>query len=170
MILVGNSIDTLGDSNTYETLFLAGLRAGDFGAFIESLASLALLICLVELGISFLFCSSGPHASHNILRWTAAGLSVVLVALAIARVGELESYYTDYYNAINGGSGSSNVDGSIDSTRANVSIKLSVSFDIIGWVAAAVIAVLGSFVMHKFRATKTSSRSVSAESSGSFSC
>jgi hypothetical protein len=162
MILVEEGIDTLGDSITYWTLYQAMARVADSGAFIESLASVVLLICLVELGIGFLFCSSGAHASHNILRWTAAGLSVVLVALAIARFGEMESFYTDYYNAINNAINDSNdsynVEDSIDNSRANMSDKLNLSFDIIEWVAVIGIAVLGSFVMHKFRA-KTPLRS-----------
>jgi hypothetical protein len=151
--------------STFWMLDQTRTRTYDAGIFFERLASLALLICLVELGISFLFCSSGAYPSHNIMRWTAVGLSAILVALAIASITEIETFLTEYYNEINNAINSDT--SSIDHSKWTTSTKLCISFDIIEWGAAILIVVLGSFVMHKSRA-KNSLHSVSAVGSSFF--
>jgi hypothetical protein len=181
MSLVEENIDLVLDPSAYLTFWAldqASARTADFGILFESIASLALLICLVELGISFLFCSTGAHASHTILCWAAVGLSVVLTALAIACFGEITSFHSYYYNKVNeeANNGSLYIPDydfyppfNIDYSKWNTSIKLSVSFDIIEWGAAIVIVVLGSFVIYKIR-DRTSLRSVRVLSNRFFPC
>ena len=175
IFLAGEDIDVFDDPTSYPNYFAldeAVTRISDIGVLCECLASLAMLICLVELGISFLFCSSGAHVSHNMLRWAAIGLSVVLVALAIACFGEMTSFRTDYYNAIDNATAYGNYTynniyntiNNIDYSKWKTSNKLGISFGIIEWGAAIVIVVLGFFVMHKFR-DRTPLRRVSAKSS-----
>jgi hypothetical protein len=125
------------------------------GWLFEYIGNIFLLLCLVDLGLSFLYVWNRDRTGHSIVRIVTAGLGVVLFALAIGHFGKLEGVRTEYYNSIND-SGSNSLDFEIYFTLR----KLSAAFDILLWVASLAVLALTIYVLVISR-QKTQLRQVS---------
>jgi hypothetical protein len=110
----------------------------------ENLGNIFLLYCTVDLGLSFLYISNNHQKGHNIIRGMTTGLGVVLFALAVGYFGKIEALLTNYYNAISNSDYSSS-EGSFSAPYSL--IQLSVSFDIILWIASIAVAAFAIYVL-----------------------
>jgi phosphoglycerol transferase MdoB-like AlkP superfamily enzyme len=123
--IFGNVSSTL-DDITY--------RLSDLCVLFENLGNIFLFLCVVDLGLSFLYVWNRHLNSHNRIRGMTSCLGVILFVLTIAHFAEIEAFRTDFYNAVNA-----------DHKLPYLVIQLSVAFDIILWVASVVVA---AFAIH----------------------
>jgi hypothetical protein len=116
----------------------------------ENLGNIFLFLCVVDLGLSFLYVWNRHRNSHNRIRGMAGCLCVILFTLAITHFTKIEAFRTEFYNPVN--NAVYNVDNSPDyNPTANsftvpyLVIQLSVAFDIMLWVASVAVA---TFAIH----------------------
>jgi hypothetical protein len=84
--------------NTYWVLDEIQSRLFDVSWFIESIGNIVLAICIVDLGLSFLYVWNRHRKGHNIILGVTAGLCVLLFALSIGEFAKKEAWRTNYYN------------------------------------------------------------------------
>jgi hypothetical protein len=116
----------------------------------ENLGDIFLFLCVVDLGLSFLYVWNRHLNSHNRIRGMTGCLGIILFALTITYFAKIEAFRTEFYNVVN------NADHKVDDNTAyNVTtdsftvpylaIQLSVAFDIILWFASVAVA---AFAIH----------------------
>ena len=114
-----------------------GSRLFDAGLLFEQLGNIALILCLTELGLGFIYIWKSSRAGHLVVRVVAAFAAVALLAANVARYARVEVYYTNYYE------GSADVDQSILHTMD----LLNSAVDIIIFVIALAILALAIVVL-----------------------
>jgi hypothetical protein len=116
----------------------------------ENLGNIFLCLCVVDLGLSFLYVWNRYLNSHNRISAMTGCLGVILFALTITYFAKIEAFRTEFYNAVN------NADHKVDDntdynattdsfTFPYLAVQLSVAFDIILWVASVAVA---AFAIH----------------------
>jgi hypothetical protein len=124
--------------STYWILDEVRLRLFDVNWFFESIGNIVLAICIVDLGLSFLYVWNRHRKGHNIILGVTAGLGVVLFALSIGGFAKKEAWRTTYYN----GASDSGYNVSLDYIAFPYSIfQLDSAFGFILWIAS--LAILG---------------------------
>jgi hypothetical protein len=113
--------------NVSSTLDDIYYRLSDLCVLFENLGNIFLFLCVVDLGLSFLYVWNRHLNRHNRIRGMTGCLSVILFALTIAHFAKIAAFRTDFY------------------TIPYSVIQLSVAFDIILWVASVAVA---AFAIH----------------------
>jgi carbon starvation protein CstA len=72
-------------------------RTADISILIESFGVALILLCTIDLGLSFLYVWNRKRSGHNIIVVITAALAFALAALALAVFGENERYWTTIY-------------------------------------------------------------------------
>ncbi|KAE9367216.1 hypothetical protein N431DRAFT_385443 [Stipitochalara longipes BDJ] len=134
-------IDT--DSN-YFTLDKIETRLFDVSSLFENFGHIFILLCLVDLGLSFLHVLNHSPKGHNIIRGVVAGFGVALFALAVAYFGKIEALRTDYYNAVEN---SSYEDYPEFFSVPYSLVELGAAFDILLWIASIAVAAFTIYVL-----------------------
>ena len=130
--------------NTYWILDEIQSRLFDVSWLIESIGNIFLVICIVDLGLSFLYVWNRHRKGHNIILGVTAGLSVLLFALIIGQFAKIEAWRTSYYN----GASDSGYNVSPGYINFPYSVtQLGSAFSIILWIAS--LAILG-FAIYVF--------------------
>lgn len=111
------------------------LRLYDITAFFSSIADIFILLCLVELGLSFLRAFGKDGAYHIFIRYSNFVAIVVLVALACAALGTDEEWLTTSYY------------GYTDLSWTAVG-NLYGAYAIIYWAVSLAVVFLSSFVLY----------------------
>jgi hypothetical protein len=130
--------------STYWILDEIQARMFDVSWFIESIGNIVLVICIVDLGLSFLYVWNRHRKGHNIILGVTAGLGVLLFAMSIGEFAKKEAWRTSYYNGASD-SGYSVSPGYLVYTYSL--LQLSSAFTIILWIVS--LAVLG-FAIYVF--------------------
>jgi hypothetical protein len=136
--------------NVASTLDDIYYRLSDLCMLFENIGNTFLFLCIVDLGLSFLYVWNRHLNSHNRIRSMTGCLGAILFALAITHFAKIEAFRTEFYNAVN--NADHNVDDNPDYNLTTDSftvlylvIQLSVAFDIILWVASVAVA---AFAIH----------------------
>jgi hypothetical protein len=143
-----NSDPTFGNvSSTLDDIYY---RLCDLCELFGNLGNIFIFLCVVDLGLSFLYVWNRHPKRHNSIRGMTGCIGVVLFALNIIRFAKIEAFRTEVYNAVN--NAGHNIDGNPDYdttidpfTVPYLVIQLSVVFDIMLWFASVVVAV---FAIH----------------------
>jgi hypothetical protein len=135
-------LNTLSSSGTWTALEEVMFRSADVSAFCENISYIFLLLCMVDLGLSFLYVASQSKTGHTIVMFVTGGVAIILAALEAARLGKNETIYTDLFNSENTGS-------HFDPSQFNLPSYLLAAFDIIFFLLALAVLALGIFVMVK---------------------
>jgi hypothetical protein len=130
--------------NTYWVLDEIQSRLFDVSWFIESIGNIVLAICIVDLGLSFLYVWNRHRKGHNIILGVTAGLCVLLFALSIGEFAKKEAWRTNYYNGASD-SGYNLSPGYINFPYSL--FQLGSAFSLILWIAS--LAILG-FAIYVF--------------------
>lgn len=128
------------------------------GTFFEYVADILIQICVVELGLGFLYCLQQNRTSlHHILRPCIFIVSFILFVLAIASMGLFNAEYTKEFNylyALDSSDGS-DFGPSVEFDRAayenglKAATNLGVAFDVIIFVASVLLVGFSAHVLHK---------------------
>jgi hypothetical protein len=130
--------------NTYWILDEIDARLFDVQWLIESTGNIILAICIVDLGLSFLYVWNRHRKGHNIILGLTAGLGVLLFVMSIGHFAKSEAWLTNYYN----GASDSDYNVSPGYLAPPYSLnQLNGAFDIILWIAS--LAILG-FAIYVF--------------------
>lgn len=123
------------DLDTGDVLWQVVFRMYDINAFFSSIADVVVLLCLVELALSFLRALGNDSPYYRIIRYSDLFLIAILFVLAIAALGEDEAWVTnsDYGNS--------------DVSWATTA-KLYGAYGIIYWIASLAVVFLSSFVLY----------------------
>jgi hypothetical protein len=148
---VEESIDQFDDPWTFLSWDQVLTRLFDFRTLFEDIAYIFVLLCLVDLGLSFLYFgnSRSKPAAHRIIFLTTAGIAGVLAVLAIARFGKSEALLTSYYNDATVATWGQIHFPDFDFSQFETMTHLTAAFDILLWVTAVPVMVLAVFVMVK---------------------
>jgi hypothetical protein len=125
-------------SESYWIIDQIASRLFDLQWLFECTGNIILVICIVDLGLSFLYAWNGHRKGHNIILGVTAGLGVVLFAMSIGNFAKKEAWRTSYYN----GASDSDYNESPGYLPFPYSQdQLDVAFNIILWIAS--LAILG---------------------------
>jgi hypothetical protein len=104
-------------------------------SFFSSVADAVILLCLVELALSFLGALGNDSTYHRIIRYSNLVAISVLFVLAVAALGENESWLinSDY--------------GRLRVSKTTPS-NLYAAYNIIYWIASIAAVFLSSFVLY----------------------
>src|SRR4051794_20569157 len=91
-------MDPYNYENNWATFSEVVHRLYDASIFAENIAYILLLLCVVDLGLSFLYVVHRSKTGHTIIMSVTGGFAVVLTALALGRFGRTEAIYTSFYN------------------------------------------------------------------------
>jgi len=130
--------------NTFWILDEISSRMFDVSWLIESIGNIFLVICIVDLGLSFLYVWNRHRKAHNIILSVTASLGVLLFALIIGDFAKKEAWRTSYYN------GASDSDYNVSPGYVGFPyslFQLGSAFIIILWIAS--LAILG-FAIYVF--------------------
>jgi hypothetical protein len=111
------------------------LRLNDITAFFSSIADIFILLCLVELALSFLRAFAKDGAYHMFIRYSNFVAIVVLVALAIAALGTDEEWLTRSHY------------GHTDLSWTTVG-NLYSAYSIIYWIVSLAVVFFSAFVLY----------------------
>lgn len=127
-----------------DSIYIASLRTSLLGSLFYHLASLLLVMTLVELGNGFLFCLTETRtALQKAMRNVAIASFILLFIVAIASFGILNKAYSDYLE--------SSWSYEDSSPLPSAGQKLSAAFEIILFAWALVLLVFGVLVFKKIK-------------------
>jgi hypothetical protein len=124
-------IDVGGDDILVDVLY----HLDDFSWFFSSIADIFVLLCLVELAVSFLKALGNDSTFCRIVRYSDFVVNSILLVLAVAGLGEGEAWVT------NSNYGLSNVSWV---TTGN----LYGAYNVIYWTASLAVVFLSIFVLY----------------------
>lgn len=127
-----------GDAHILEE---AGIRIGDIGSLIGGFAQVALLLCIVDLGLSFLYLLSDKRTHHLIVLGVVAVFGLVLVVLEIAAVAKNEILITAEYRGTR----------RVGPDEVRTIQKLFSAYNILMWILSLVVAALCIYVFYLSR-------------------
>lgn len=110
-------------------------RLDDVTAFLSSIADVVILLCLVELALSFLRALGNDSIYHRIIRYSDLFAIAVLFILAIAALGEDEAWLT-------------NSDYGRFRVSRTTATNLYSAYDIIYWITSLATVSLSTFVLY----------------------
>jgi hypothetical protein len=114
-------------------MYEAANRMYGVSEFVASVADIFILLCLVELALSFLRALGNNSPYYGIIRYSTFAVMAVFFVLAIAALGEDESFTTDI---INGNNATWTTPG-----------KLYGADTILYWIASLALVFLSIFVL-----------------------
>jgi hypothetical protein len=88
-------ISTISDSAYYTTLYAISSRVGSFGAFVGFVGNVQIILCIVELSLSFFRAMGRLSGAQTIFRVAALAAAVLLLVLAIACLSVDQAYITE---------------------------------------------------------------------------
>jgi hypothetical protein len=91
-------IDEYEDPNTLLTWDQVGARLSDISLTFKDIGYAFLLLCLIDLGLSFLYASTRSKKGHNIAIIVTGVMALIICGLTIGRMGKEQSLYSTYYN------------------------------------------------------------------------
>lgn len=92
---IANTIMLNSDGNDYTTLFTISNRVGPIGSFVGSVGDVQLILCIVELSLSFFRAMGRPSGAQTIFRVAALAAAVLLLVIATASLGVQQTYVTE---------------------------------------------------------------------------
>lgn len=107
------------------------------GSLFHNVGLLLLSLCIVDLGLSFLYIWSGNRTHHKLVLGMAVFFTIAPFAVNLAAFGTRAAYYTDVFN--NSGRGTTR-------KKALDMQKLRGAFNILLWILSLGIAALTAYV------------------------
>lgn len=146
--IVEESIGSYDSQDSFLTYDQIANRLSDISILFKDIAYVFLLLCMVDLGLSFLYASTRSKKGHNMAIILTGAIALVLSALAIGRLGKMESVWTSYYNDVYVDEyGDAYEYGDFDYNQFLVLNKVASAFDIVLFVLALPLLALAIFVM-----------------------
>jgi hypothetical protein len=136
LVVVLSDLDSFSQANLHEEE--AAYRMADVSNLFASLGLIFLLLCIVDLGLSFLYIWNRDRKGHSIVLGVTALLGFALFAIAVAQFAEFELYWARRFST------TSFYDQSL--TPLNNGIKLHAAFDIALWALSLATAAFATYV------------------------
>lgn len=147
-IVVINGSSSADDDDTLHNVYI---RLGSLGSFFDQVSNALLLMTFAELGLGFLYVQSAGKRGglHLAIRYTTLAAGILIVVLAIARLGVLNSAWSSYFDYIGGSRSGASFNYTAFSNQLLTGRQLGTAIASLLFVCAVALLALAAFVMHK---------------------
>jgi hypothetical protein len=133
-----------------EALYQTTIRTGTLAQLLDRLSVIFVLLAFVALGNGFMYAVHAKKAMYqNILLFAMVGVSILLLALALAYFGKINALYTGYLNYVY--SDLDDFDFLDFENGLRIVRKLGSTFEILCFVVSVPLIAYGGVAVHTHR-------------------